>query len=393
METEQDVDSQQGTILIVDDRPENLLAIETALQRLGADIVRAQSGKEALSLTLRHDFAVVLLDVQMPEMDGFETASLMRGRKNTQHVPIIFVTAISKDEEYVFKGYETGAVDYLFKPIDPDMLRGKVQVFLDLYRQKRELERAREELQQRNQDLEDFTRFAAHDMKSPLIRIAGFCNVLKKECAKNELSEKATEFVDIMVKNARQMTQLIDDLLKYARMGRSKPTLRPTDLKSVAKAVIENLEAIIQKSRGRVEVGSMPTVLGDAGDLAELMQNLIVNAVKFRGDEPPAVKVTARSDGDKWRISVQDNGIGIAPEDHDELFVAFRRLNSQSEYEGSGIGLATCRKIVEQHQGRIWVESELGNGATFHFTLAAAKPDELAPGENSKSEPAHALVG
>ncbi len=394
-------------ILTVDDRPENLLAMETALRPLDADMLTAPSGNAALSLTMRHDFAVVLLDVQMPDMDGFETAALMKDSKRTRHTPLIFVTAIRKGEGHAFRGYETGAVDYLFKPVDPGILRAKVEVFLQLERQKNALKReiARredveqqlqqraeqleltnvqlfevkdtlsrviEQLDERNQELEAFSSVAAHDLKSPLHRIAGFADVLRQEYPEGEQSGRADKCIDVIASSARQMARLVEDLLSYARIGKSQTPPEPVDLGQVVEKTLENLEVAVREAQGHVRVERLPSVVGDEVTLAQLMQNLIANAIKFRGQQPPVVKIAAACEGDRWHVTVEDNGIGIAPEHRDKIFGAFERLHSQTEYEGSGIGLATCRKIVSRHGGRIWLESEQGKGTTFHLTLPGA---------------------
>lgn len=358
----------EAAILVVDDNAHNLLAMQRLLDGMAVDVVSAASGREALSHLLRREFAVVLLDVQMPEMDGFETARLMRQNKRTSSTPIIFVTAISKEERHVFRGYETGAVDYLFKPLESEIVRGKVRVFLELHRQRNELRQAYAALERRNQELHEFASVAAHDLVAPLDKLVAFVQRLRKAIP-GDAPSKVEMYLDAIDRSARQMTEFVDALLAYARSGASGGTPAPVDLAAVVREALERLESVVQRSHARVEVGPMPAVLGDHMALVQVFQNLIANALKFRGDAPPVVKLGAETDLRSARISVSDNGIGIAPDDHARIFAAFSRLHSRDRYEGSGIGLATCAKLVERQGGRICVESQLGKGSVFYVSL------------------------
>ncbi len=374
-------------ILIVDDRPENLLAIESTLDEMDVELVRAMSGSEALSLILRHEFALVLMDVQMPEMDGFEAAQLIRDNEATAQLPIIFVTAISKDERHMMRGYETGAVDYLFKPYNPRVLESKVRVFLDLYRKQRELKDAlaalnasQEALEARSKEMHSFAHIAAHDLKAPLRRISSFSQILVEDYG-DKLDDDARGYFDRIVTNARHMTQLVDDLLQYARSGKLDKPFETLDMKVLTEQVVKLLETVVEEAEATVEVDYLPLLRGDETSLKQLMQNLIANALKFRGEESPVVKVTAAEVDGRWQFSVSDNGIGIPEEHQEKVFGSFERLHSQTEFEGSGLGLATCKKLVEQHRGKIWLESTQGEGTTFHFTVGTACGEigKLAP--------------
>lgn len=384
--TWQSTGDEKAAILIVDDKVNNLVAMERVLESLDVEMVRASSGRQALSQLLRRDFAVVLLDVQMPEMDGFETASLMKNNKKTSSVPIIFVTAINKEERYVFQGYQSGAVDYLFKPLEPEIVRGKVRVFLDLYRQRYELQRAYAALEERNQELQDFASVVAHDLVSPLDKVVAFAARLRQSLPPGS-SEKPVMYLDAITRSVRQMTAFVESLLEYARVGSPEESLEPVDLASVLQQAIENLDAAIQPGGARVEVGEMPVVLGDRLMLVQLFQNLIANAVKFRGSDPPLVKITAEPIAANWRIAVADNGIGIAAENQAKVFAAFTRLHSRNEYDGSGIGLATCKKVVDRHRGKIWVESEPGKGSTFYVDLPMPEAPVALPITQLRNEP------
>lgn len=238
----------------------------------------------------------------------------------------------------------------------------------DLKRTERALRKAVDRLTCVNGELEDFVAIASHDLHAPLRRISQFGEILSKEC-EGQLPKTLKEYVGFMVQGAEDMTRLLDALLEYSRVGRSGESFEAVNLNAVMQQVLTNLEYDIHECQARVEVAELPHIHGDATGLLQLLQNLVANAIKFCGDQVPVVSVSAERDGDMWRMSVKDNGIGVDPKHHDKIFAAFKRLYGESRYEGSGIGLATCKKIVEQHDGRIWVESEPTKGATFHFTL------------------------
>ncbi len=352
-------------ILMVDDRPENLAAMGHVLRYLDAELFEARSGNEALSLTLHHDFALVLLDVRMPDMNGFEVASFMRDHDATRGIPIIFVTASSKDEQHVFEGYEMGAVDYLLKPITPEVLTSKVSVFLELYRH-------RQALEHKNQELQSFAQLAAHDLKAPLQTISGFSNNLARDLEAGRL-EKLDDHADRIRKGTAQMGRLIDALLAYAQAGATDAPLEPVDLHTVIEEVRSVLEGPIQDAGAEVSAGPMPTVLGDRTGLVSLMQNIIANAIKFRSDRATVIRIESCREGGVWHLAVEDNGIGIDPKQQERIFAPLTRLNPKGEYEGAGLGLAACQKIVERHGGTIWVESALGQGTRMHFAVPGAE--------------------
>ena len=229
---------------------------------------------------------------------------------------------------------------------------------------------------EKQRELEAFVSVASHDLKTPLCSARNNLEVIRDFYGDKPLDAEGRDFIVATVRMADRMTKMLDNLLEYSRAGRSAKALGPIDLKSCVKSVEENLKALIEETQARVVVGRMPpTVAGDEDALVQLLQNLISNSIKFRHREPVVVKVTSRRDGDRWRISVEDNGIGIDAQHHAAIFAPFKRLHSRQEFDGSGIGLATCRRIVDQHGGKIWVESEVGQGATFHFTLSDVASD------------------
>jgi PAS domain S-box-containing protein len=232
-----------------------------------------------------------------------------------------------------------------------------------------ELKKTADELTRSNADLKEFAYVVSHDLKEPLQAMRGFLTLLEKRY-KDKLDEKANEFIKYTIDSAKRMQELIKDLLEYSRVGTKKSKeFKPTDCSLILNKVISNLQAAIEESRAKVTNTILPTVMADVTQLSSLFQNLIGNAIKFRGAEAPRVHISAKRKGDEWLFSVCDNGIGIDPEFADRIFAVFQRLHTTEQYPGTGIGLAICKKIVERHGGRIWVESQPGKGATFYFTI------------------------
>src|SRR5215813_7645021 len=368
-------------ILLVDDNPGKLLTLETILAGLGQSLVKARSAQEALWQLMRQEFAVLLLDVQMPDMDGFELAALIRGHQRYAHIPIIFISAVNRSEMHIFKGYALGAVDYLDTLI-PEVLRAKVAVFVDLFKKTAEVRQLNTELERRveertaelrrsNEELQQFAYVASHDLQEPLRMVTNYVQLLAQRY-QGQLDSEAQEFIGYAVEGAQRMKALIDDLLAYSRVNIRERLVVPTDSGAVLQQTLQNLHMQIAESGATVTADSLPKVSADRMQLGLLWQNLLSNALKFRGQEPPRVHVSARHQGNEWVFSVRDNGIGMEPRHTERIFQMFQRLHTRQEYPGTGIGLAICRKIVERHGGRIWVESEPGRGTTFFFTLPAA---------------------
>jgi two-component system, sensor histidine kinase and response regulator len=366
--------SEVVNVLVVDDNTANLIAIEAILKGQALNIVRASSGNEALSHLLEKDFACIVLDVRMPEMDGFELAKIIRADERTKYIPIIFASGEQATAD-VFKGYETGAIDYLIKPLEPVIVRSKIHVFAELYR--RELARNRaeaalakyaDELRRSNAELDQYASVVAHDLQAPLRRIVA-CVGMINESYREKLGGEAESWFKMMTDNAKRMQSLIEDLLTYAKVGREQKPEK-MDLAKVISEVIADLSMPIEESRTKISYQNMPTVTAGALDLRQLMQNLIGNAIKYRKKNmAPEVHISAERRGSFWSLRVKDNGIGIDPAFKEKLFVLFGRLHNDSEYSGTGIGLAICKKIVERYGGKIWVESALESGSTFHLTL------------------------
>jgi two-component system sensor histidine kinase/response regulator len=361
-------------ILLVDDKPENLVVLEELLGHPDRQLIKATSGNDALRMMLKHEVAVVLLDVEMPGMDGYEAAQLMRGAESTRLVPIIFVTAGDRSEERTFRGYEAGAVDFLYKPINAHTLTSKVDVFIDLHRKTRQLEqlnlaleRTSGALREKIGDLEYVTQTLSHDLRAPLRSIRGFSQILAEELG-DQLPREAADALQRVLKGGERMAAMVDDLYRLLKLSGDAGTATDVDTAAVLKDVAANLRGDLEQAGATLTNDELPTVCGNPMLLGQVFQNLIANAVKYGAVDRPVIHVGARRVGDAWQFSVHDNGIGIEPDDRERVFQLFHRLTSDGT--GTGVGLALCKRAVEKLGGRIWIEPDTGaGGTTFCFTI------------------------
>ncbi|HEY7511502.1 MAG TPA: ATP-binding protein [Vicinamibacteria bacterium] len=357
-------------VLLVDDREDKLLAAEAVLAPLGERLVRATSGEQALRHLLQAEVAVALLDVHMPGMDGFELARLLRGRERSGHTPIIFVTA-DEDEATLARAYALGAVDVVRAPVVPEVLRAKVAVFVELFRTRRQLEKEAARVRALNEELEAFTYSVSHDLRAPVRHVSGFVDLLRRR-ADAAYDDTTRRHLDTIARSAAHMGQLIDDLLGFARMGRTELMRTRVSLGRLVRELVAELRAT-----GDVEwqVQDLPEVAADPSLLRVVLANLLGNALKYtRTRERPRIEVGARpADGAEVVVFVRDNGVGFDMQYADKLFGVFQRLHPAEDFEGTGIGLATVRRIVHRHGGRTWAEGEVDRGATFYFSLPEAK--------------------
>ena len=374
-------DDESKTILIVDDMPSNLGVLTSHLEQQGYTAVVAQGGEEGVE---RAEFVrpdLILLDVMMPGVDGFEACRRLKTNPVTRDIPVIFMTALT-DTTDKLTGFAVGAVDYVTKPLNGAEVLARIKTHLALYSLRRRLAEQNERLQQEiaareetqaallrsNAELEQLAYVASHDMQEPLRMVASYLQLVAQRY-KGQLDADADEFIGFAVDGAKRMQALINDLLAYSRVGTRARPFEPTDCNKVMQTALANLGVAIAESGAQITHDELPTVMGDSSQLVQLFQNLIGNAIKFRGTEPMRVHVGAEADDGHWQFSVRDNGIGIAPEYHQRIFVMFQRLHGRTEYPGTGIGLAICKKIVERHGGTVWVESQPGQGSTFKFTI------------------------
>ena len=355
--------------LVVDDVPENLVAVEALLHSDGIEVLKAQSGPEALELLLQHgDVALALLDVQMPEMNGFELAELIRGSERTRHIPLIFMTAGSRDQNWQFRGYETGAVDFLYKPIDPQVLTSKANVFFELFRQKRALAR---ELRERTEALrinEMFMAVLSHDLRTPLMSIGAAATALQRQPLP---ADKAQALAGRVLSSSQRMGRMIEDLLDVTRIrqgGGLAMRMAPVDLLAVLQRSLQEIRTGFPNHVIRTSDQGNLAGVGDEERLCQLAINLIGNAV-HHGD--PAVAIHVALDGtDPQTLALTvTNGGTIPPALLPQLFSPFRgRDQSPGRHQGLGLGLFIVQQIVRSHGGRIDVQSEDGT-TRFHVVL------------------------
>jgi len=462
-------------ILIVDDKVENLISLEKIFADLDVEFVRANSANVGLKKALESEFAIALVDVQMPGMDGFEMVELMRQERKTRHLPVIFLSAIYKEEYHQIKGIETGAVDFLTKPIIPKILIGKVRVFLDLHKNKMsleeeikqrkllekelleaneileisvekrtaelfeanealkvemeerkkiddELEKHRDHLEQlvgertieldkrileveqlnrgmvnlledlrisnesleimtqkladTNTELEAFAYSVSHDLRAPLRAINGFSEMLVEDYG-DKFEPEGQRQLDIIQESARNMGQLIDDLLTFSRLGRKGMTFSNIDMSVIAKEVFEQLQFAEGERSVQLKLNALPPANCDLAMIREVFSNFLSNALKYtRPNEAAVIEIAGRTDGEELIYSVKDNGVGFDMKYADKLFRVFQRLHGPEEFEGTGIGLALVQRIISRHGGRVGGEGKVDQGATFWFTLPRGGSDQ-----------------
>jgi signal transduction histidine kinase len=378
-------------ILLVDDRKENLHALESLIQGKEVEIFKASSGREALELLLVHNFALALIDVQMPEINGFELAELMRGSAASNQVPILFVTAGAIDSRHTFRGYEAGAVDFLYKPLDPRIVRSKVNVFLQLDRQKRllnlqleEVNRARSELKQAKEAAEEASRsksaFLAnmsHEIRTPLGAILGFAELLR---GKNVSQEQGERYLDIIMKNGHILARLIDDILDLAKVeaGRLEVEHLRFSLRDLMNDVVSLLKVRAEEKclslTLKISPGTPEEVESDPLRLRQVLVNIIGNAIKFteRGGVTVSVDCEKKELGYCLHFRVNDTGPGITEQQRDRLFQPFSQADNSTtrKFGGTGLGLMLSRRLAEALGGDVSLEvSKPGEGATFVISV------------------------
>jgi two-component system, sensor histidine kinase len=413
---------ERVNLLLVDDRPENLLALEAILEPLGQSLIRANSGPEALKQVLASEFAAILLDVQMPGMNGFEVAEIIKSREKSRTIPIIFLSAISKEDAYVFKGYSMGAVDYVFKPFNPDVLRSKVAVFVDLYlkqgeiqrqgdllreSQKRELElehrtslleaeaRSAAKLSQMNDELHRrqvaleqamgarnrFYASMSHELRTPINAVIGY-STLMLDNIYGPLNAKQKEGLQRTLKAARHLLELVNDVLDLSKIeaGKIELSLQPVMLPALIDDLFVTVRPLADEygSTLALDMESEPfNIVSDPRRVRQILLNLLSNAIKF--GEGNAIRVVCKQCDDKGvEIEVVDEGVGIAKEDIARIFEEFVQV-SESKQPGTGLGLPISRRLAQLLDGSLTVCSTPGQGSSFRLTLPASLEDDMAP--------------
>ena len=370
----------QKDIIIVDDTPDNLRVLSSMLIAEGYRVRKALNGEMALTACSKSSPDLCLLDIIMPGMDGYEVCRRLKSDEKTRHIPVIFISALDAPFDKI-KAFKAGGIDYITKPFQVEEVLARVenqltiqQLQRNLTEQNARLEQLNEELLRSNADLEQFAFAASHDLQSPLSSILGYAGIINMKY-KQSLDPDVERFVNNILDAGIRMKDLIQDLLSYSRVGTRSIEFEPTDCNVVLAEALANLREDIAHSGAEIVYPNMPKVIGNPTQLMQLFQNLISNAIKFRRlDVKPIVKILPETENEgQYLISIRDNGIGIEPHNFERIFTVFERLHSYKEYPGTGIGMALCKKIVERHGGRIWVDSEVGIGTTFYFTMPGVK--------------------
>ena len=375
-----DSENSELRVLHVEDSEPDAELVEQALRRngLAVSVVVVQEEAEFERELRAHRPDVVLADFNLPQWKGMEALEVMR--REGLDIPLVLVSGALGDTTAV-DCIKRGATDYVLKDglaRLPEAVRRALQEkrLLRLRRQAEEdLARKAEELARSNADLEQFAYVASHDLQEPLRMVASYTQLLA-ERYRGKLDETADKYIGYASEGAVRMQHLIQDLLAFSRVGRTGGSQESVDCNAMMEGVLQSLTAAVQESGAKVAYEPLPAVWADRTMIAQVFQNLIGNAIKFRGAESPVIQVRAEASGENWLFSVSDNGIGIAPEYAENIFVVFQRLHARTEYPGNGIGLAICKKIVERYGGKIWVEGVVGKGSTFKFTLQGVHPPE-----------------
>jgi signal transduction histidine kinase len=392
-------------LLIVDDLPENLRALDALIRDEARQVFQASSGEEALSLMLEHEFALAILDVQMPGMDGFELAELMRGTERTRNIPIVFVSAAGRELNYAFKGYEQGAVDFLYKPLDPDAVRSKVNVFVTLDQQRREmrrqmeaLERSRreqetllrelnktqEELQRSLRMRDDFMSLVAHELRTPLNTLFLETQMRSLQLKRGNLPAFNPEQMGNMIKRderqIKAMIRLIDDMLDVSRMKSGTLSIRPgkVELMGLLERVVNDLSLQASAAGSTLQLSAHGPVEGfwDEFRIEQVIVNLLTNALRYGGGGQ--VELSVHEIGCNVRIDVRDHGKGISPDFIDRIFEPYERGAKSGEPKGLGLGLYISRQLATSHGGELTVQSTPGQGATFSLLLPCSEEAVVA---------------
>ncbi len=382
MPEEPDDRARKLRVLIVEDEPADVEMEMRALRQAGleADEEVAQTEEEFTALVRRNSYDVILADYKLPGWNGMQSVEILR--QEALDIPVILVSG-ALGELTAVECIKQGAADYVLK----DQLARLPESVRRAMRERalrRENKQGQEELARSNRDLEQFAYVASHDLQEPLRMVATYTQLLADRY-QGKLDADADKYIHYAVDGALRMQKLVQDLLAFSRVGRQGMAPESFDCNAVLQASLLNLEAAIQESGAVVEPTQLPQVIADRSLILQVFQNLIGNAIKFRGPQPPAIRVSAEAKGKEWVFSVADNGIGVAAEQAENVFVIFRRLHTRQEYPGNGIGLSICKKIIEQHGGRIWVESEPGHGSTFRFTLPVKTTTRGGNGQNNEN--------
>jgi len=358
--------TREFIILLVDDRPENNILLGEILEKENRKFLTASSGNEALRICLKSpNLGLIMLDVQMPEMDGFEVAKILKSNAKTKDIAIIFVTAINKEEQYVLQGFGEGAVDYLQKPLDINVTRAKVDVFEKLYLYQSELKHSVSQLEKVNQQLEKFVYMVSHDLKSPLASIVTILSTLQGNPTIASDSAVTDKF-DMVTMASMHLSEMIDSILEYSRVSFDQQTIEEVDTFELVSQIVFLL---FPPRNIKIKVSeNLPVLNTRKLKMQQVFQNLIGNAIKYNDKGQGLIEVNVSEEESFYCFSVRDNGPGIDKDAQGRIFKLFEiGANSSNHDSSTGVGLNILKIIVEEQGGKIWVDSEAGAGSVFYF--------------------------
>lgn len=353
--------ANQPTILIVDDTPEHIETAVVVLRANNFNVRVATKGNTALKLLEQHIPDLILLDIYMPEMDGFEICQMIKSDPKFSSVPIIFLTSLN-DEVSISKGFNLGAQDYVAKPFNTSELLARVNTHIKLKKQA-------ESLQHANKELDSFCYSVAHDLKSPLLSLNKLTEYLAADYA-DKIDAEGQELISNIQEKSQEIVQIIDHLLDLSRMSEIKMNLTAINLSQLFSETYTELVALEPVRDIEFTLTPLPTLQGDVLMLKLLVQNILANALKYtRHKSKASINVTSTQTETEYIVAVHDNGVGFDMRYASRLFNIFQRLHSNNEFEGSGVGLAICQKILKRHQGIAWMTGKVNEGAAFYFSL------------------------
>jgi len=362
-------------ILIVEDSSADRKLYKRFLTRDSQDfrIYEVDNANDGIDFTRRNVVDCIILDYYLPDTNGLDFMKMFREESLAPETAIVMVTGQGSEETAV-QAMKSGAADYITKnSIIEGLFVHTIMNAIERAQLRKKVEQYQESLEHSNQALSDFAHTVSHDLKAPLRRMMSFCKLLEEE-AGEKLDGEAKTYVERISANAGRMQRFIDDLLAYSGVLHSHEDQQAVDLNKTVKEVIEVLDPVVQENEAHITVEDLPVIPVYPTKIRQLFLNLISNAIKYHGERVPVIRIGCDTSGDKYLFIVQDNGIGIAPQYHEEIFRAFERLHSHDAIEGTGLGLSICQKVLDQHNGEIWVESEEGKGAKFFFTLPKPEP-------------------
>jgi signal transduction histidine kinase len=384
-------------ILIIDDKPANIFALEKLLEKPERFFLDSTRGEDGLKIALANKIDLVILDVQMPEMDGFEVAKILKSNLRTKDIPILFASAEKKERHSIMKGFEEGAVDYLSKPLDPEVTKAKVAVLLKIQLQRRELleknlslEKADAQIKQlnselhknlaqlemANKELESFSYSISHDLQAPLRILNGHSSILLEDYG-DKFDGDAKQLLESVKSNVHKMNNLIHDLLKFSKLGRQEVEKSEIDDEKLVNNIITEIERSTPH-KTRIILDHLLPIYADHSLVTQVWINLISNAIKYSAKkENPSVEIGSFKRENEIVNYVKDNGAGFDMQYSDKLFGVFQRLHKASEFDGTGVGLAIVKRIVSKHGGRVWAEAKPNEGATFYFSLPNKEVEQV----------------